>query len=96
MPQVVWSRFLLGERPEFLLGQDRILLHRTVAGVAEMTCFDFAGGERWSQSGWSVLARPIPRQPLLVDSDGDILHRCQFRAQRHDDTLLFADKEFAT
>jgi hypothetical protein len=88
MPEVVWSRSLEGERPNVLLGDDRIFLHYTAAGrkenATELICYDLAGGERWTRPGWSVLlsltrnrflVNTPEGRPLVVNGAGDILHR---------------------
>jgi hypothetical protein len=109
MPDVLWSRSLDGERPDLLLGEDSILLHYTAAGRqeggTEIICYDRAGSERWARAGWSVmLSLPGSRflvntsegRPLVVNSEGDVLHRWESGgvewARRHGDTLLLAGK----
>src|SRR5579884_2488328 len=110
MPSIIWSRSLAGKRPDLLLGEDRILLHYTPAGArqgsTELVCYDLAGDERWTRPGWSVLlSLPGDRSlvntsdgcPLVINGDGDILHRWKSGrvewAGRHGDVLLLADKQ---
>jgi hypothetical protein len=79
---------LEGERPDILLGQDRILLHCTRAGGAdagvELHGYDFEGCRRWSRPGWTcLLSLPEDRflvntpegSPLVIDGDGQVLYR---------------------
>jgi hypothetical protein len=109
MPDVLWSRTWEGERPDLLLGEDCVLLHYTAVGGKQggtrIVCFDLAGRECWTRLGWSVmLSLPGNRflvntpegKPLVVNSDGEVLHRWKSagveRAERHGNTLVLADK----
>jgi hypothetical protein len=88
VPQVVWSRFLEGERPGLLLGEDRILLHYKAAGgkgaAIESRCYDFEGRQLWSRPGWIGMLT-LPRNGFLVNTSegrlfvvnggGEIMHR---------------------
>src|SRR5262249_21186770 len=88
MPHVVWSHTMEGERPDLLLGEDRILLHYTPAsarqGSTELRCYDLAGSEHWTRPGWGVLLT-LPKgrflvntadgRPLVINHDASISHR---------------------
>src|SRR5262249_18590420 len=110
MPHVVWSHTVEGERPDLLLGEDRILLHYTPAGArqcgTELVCYDLAGRNCWTRTGWDVLlSLPTNRflvnsadgRPLVIDRDGDISHRWEGGgvewAGCYGEVLLLADKQ---
>lgn len=92
MPHVVWSHTMEGERPDILLGEDRILLHYTPAGAmqggTELVCYDLAGRKCWTRTGWGVLLSLPPNHflvnttdgtPLVINRDSDISHRWKGR-----------------
>jgi hypothetical protein len=105
VPHVVWSRSVEGELPDLLLGEGRILLHYTVARGkktgTELRCYDLEGVLRWSWPGWRCLlplpggrflVNPPDGRPLVVNGEGDVLHRWRpgevAGAERHGDMLL--------